>query len=174
MKNLTKKEIKELNKEAFHKYEIILVLENIQYASNVAGIFRTADAGGVNEIFLTGATKTPPFGKDLQKASRKKEKSLPWRYFETSEKALDLLKKEGYMITALELTDESMEVTDFLRKNSSNKIAILAGNEVSGVQKSTLNRVDNSVYLPMLGKGSSLNVGVSIGIFLYNLIIFNK
>ena len=123
----------------------------------------------IKKIILTGISHKPPFGNDLLKVSRSKEKHVQWEYTDKSVNTIDKLKDEGYMITALEITDESHDVTDYLKNIKSNKIGVVIGNEVYGVTKELLSHCDNSVYLPMYGKGSSLNVSVSLGILLYLL-----
>lgn len=169
MNQLNKKEVKKLFKEDKRDKEIALILEDIQYARNVATIFRTCDAAGVRRLYLTGITTTPPFGKDLKKASRNKEKSIEWIYKEESGKTIANLKKQGYKIIAIELTDKGFTNLELASKiKSLDKVCFIAGNEVHGVKKSTLEKCDASVYLPMYGRGGSLNVGVSIGAILYS------
>jgi len=169
MRILQKKEIKKLNKETKQNKEIILIVENMQYARNVAELFRVADALKVKKVYLTGISQKPPFGKDLQKVSRTKENHIPWEYTEKLHNLIIKLKKDEFNILALELTDESLPVNIYLRKKLSEKIAIIVGNEVYGITKETLSFCNESVHLPMYGKGSSLNVTVSLGILLYLL-----
>lgn len=147
--------------------EIYLILENIQYATNVASIFRTAEALGVRKIFLAGISKTPPFGKDLKKASRSKEEKVGWEYIENSGVVIKKLKNRGFEIISLEITDESVSVSDLTPKS---KIALVVGNETYGVVQNTLDKSDKSIYIPMYGKGSSLNVSVATAIALNNII----
>ena len=171
MKPLLKKEIKKLFKEYKQEIEFVLIAENIQYARNVAELFRIADALNVRKIILTGISQKPPFGNDLMKVSRSKEKHVQWEYTEKTFNAIDKLKSQGFVVTALEITDEAVEVGIYKNNIKSNKIAIVIGNEVYGVTKEMLSHCDNSVYLPMYGKGASLNVSVSFGILLYLLSI---
>lgn len=169
MKPLLKKEIKKLFKEYKQKVDFVLIAENIQYARNVAELFRIADALRVKKLVLTGISHKPPFGNDLLKVSRSKEKHIQWEYTDKSFNTIDKLRAEGYIITALEITDEALEISDYIKSVKSKKIAVVIGNEVYGVTKELLKHCDNSVYLPMYGKGSSLNVSVSLGILLYIL-----
>ncbi|MDD3647580.1 MAG: TrmH family RNA methyltransferase [Candidatus Dojkabacteria bacterium] len=170
MKQLNKKEIKKAFKHIKRSRSIALILENIQYARNVAGIFRTADAAGVAKIFLTGISHKPPFGKDLVKASRHKEKVVSWEYNKSTGKVVDKLKRDGYKIVAIEITDKSFPhyaLIDNFRNEK--KLAFIAGSEVYGITKKTLARCDASVHIPMIGKGRSLNVTTSVGIILFSL-----
>jgi len=175
MKILQRTELKRfLKKIPKHPLNIVLILENIQYASNVASVFRTADASKVSEIYLTGSTHTPPFGKNLRKASRSKEKSVKWKYKKTTGLAINQLRRKGYKILALEITDQSKPIKSFATSNPDTNIAIILGNEVSGISRNTLAKVDDAIFIPMYGKGASLNVAVSCAIMLYILIILNK
>lgn len=171
MKPLLKKEIKKLFKEYKQEKEFVLIAENIQYARNVAELFRIADALRIQKVILTGISQKPPFGKDLVKVSRAKEERVNWEYTDKSFNAIAKLKEQGFVITALEITDKAVEVNSYIKNLKSNKIAIIIGNEVYGVTKELLSHCDNSVYLPMYGKGASLNVSVSFGILAYLLSI---
>ncbi|MCA9380964.1 tRNA methyltransferase [Candidatus Dojkabacteria bacterium] len=169
MEQLSKKQIKKFFKKQKRNKEVVLVLENIQYAKNVAGIFRTADAAGVSKMYLTGISKTPPFGKDLSKTSRSKEKSVQWDYNENTSKVLKKLKKDGYYLIAVELTNEAEEASRLSYiVSDKDKVAFVLGSEVYGVTNSTLADCDISVFLPMYGKGASLNVATTAGIILYS------
>ena len=172
MKQLRGIELKRFNRQnEKHGKDIILVLENIQYANNVASIFRTADAVKVNKIILTGISHTPPFGKELRQTSREKEKSVNWEYEEFTAIALNKIRKQGYTIVGLELTDESRDFKDFKDFNlNNNKICIVVGNEGYGIVRKTLEKLDNTIFIPMYGKGGSLNVSVSLAILLYKVI----
>ena len=170
MKQLRGIEIKRFKRASpKHDLDIVIVLEHIQYAANVANFFRSADAAGVKELVLTGSTQTPPFGKDLQKQSRMKEQSLKWSYEETSGRAIQKLKKAGYKIVALELTNESCSAADY-HDFSNKKIALVVGNEMNGVAPITLERADSAVHLPMFGTGASLNVSIAGAVALYTLV----
>lgn len=170
MRQLRKKEVKKKYK-SFPKreHQIVLVLENIEYARNVASIFRTAEAAGVKKIILSGISKVPPFGKEMRQVSRNKEQSLPWEYIENTSEALSKLIKDDFYICAIELTDISIPVSQLketLKKHK--RIAFVAGSEVFGIKKTTLEKCNTSVEIPMYGKMSSLNVSVSVGIALFS------
>ena len=169
MRLILKKEIKKLFKKTKQEIDFVVIVENMQYARNVAELFRVADALHVRKVYLTGISQKPPFGKDLQKVSRTKEEHVAWEYIEKNHNLINKLKKEGYKIIALELTDTSVPVDEFINNDIPTKIAIIVGNEVYGITKDTLNFCDDSVHLKMYGKGSSLNVTVSLSILLYIL-----
>jgi len=170
IKQLRGKDVKKYFKNRpKRQHEIIVILENIQYAINVANIFRTAESAGVKEIYLTGISQRPPFGKGLQKVSRGAEHKVHYHF---ADKTLDILpkvKSEGYYVMAIELTNNNVSLPD-LREylKDKPKICFIAGNEDSGVNKTTLQECDNAVTIPMYGKNPSLNVNVSTGIILFS------
>lgn len=170
MKPLNKKEIKKFFKKDFKRdKDIVVILENLQYAKNVAGIFRTADAAGVSKIYLTGISAKPPFGKELKQVSRTKEDSVPWIHLESNGKLLDTLRKKGYYIVAVEITDEAKNIKALKTiLEGKKKVALIFGNEVSGIPKKTLEKCDMATFIPMYGKGASLNVASSAAIALFS------
>lgn len=170
MKQLRGIELKRFLKKTRSKQtsEIVLVLENIQYARNVAEAFRIADAFAVRSIYLTGISHHPPFGKDLKKVSRSKEQRVKWNYEENTQKVFKKLKEKGYKILALEVTDVSQNISKY-STDSSKKIALIAGSEVYGITKKTLDACDEALYIPMQGKGASFNVSVATAIALSHL-----
>lgn len=169
MEQLSKKQIKKFFKGSKRVRNTVIILENIQYARNVASIFRTADAAGVRKIYLTGTSQKPPFGKDLSKASRSKEKSVQWEYVDDTKKVLKKLKREGFYNIAVELTNDAQEASrlSYIISDKDN-VCFVFGSEVYGVTKATLADCDASVFIPMYGKGASLNVSTTVGIILYS------
>jgi len=169
MRQLQKKEVKKMFKEHKRDIEIYLILENIQYARNVASIFRTADAARVNRIYLTGISQTPPFGKEMQQVSRHKEDSVEWMAHKDTSRLIEGLKSKGFKVVAIELTDEAINNLDLpTMLDGVDKVCFVAGSEVYGITKSTLAKCDSSVFIPMYGKGASLNVSTSVGVILFS------
>ncbi len=122
-------------------------------------MFRTADALGVDAIFLTGYCGTPP-RKEISKVALGAEECVPWKYYKSPAYIIDKLKKEGVKIVALETGEKAVDYLDFKPKFP---LALIVGNEVKGISKSLMSRADSIVSLPMLGIKESLNVGVSFG-----------
>ncbi|MBN1916016.1 tRNA methyltransferase [Candidatus Dojkabacteria bacterium] len=159
------------NRQELETKEIVVIAENIQYARNVASLFRILDAVKAKRLILSGISQKPPFGKELQKVSRHKELSLPWEYQEHPGNEINKLKKQNYEILALEITDK---VAHYAKREYPNKICIVIGNETYGITKGTLEKADSSVYLPMYGKGASLNVTMSLVVLCYHILNSNK
>lgn len=157
------------------KREIVLVVDNVRSVFNVASMFRTADACGVASIFLCGITPTPldAFGrvrKDFNKTSLGAESTVAWHQYASVSRALSILRARGFFIIGLEQGEGSVSYQDASRIFSAhNSIALVVGNEVSGVSRKALLRCDALFEIPMNGTKESLNVSVATGIALYKL-----
>ncbi len=174
-------------------FEVIVVLPDIRSAHNVGSIFRTADAAGVGTIYLSGYTPTPlnKFNKpqpQITKTALGAEKTLVWKYFESHTTLLNKLKKDGFKIIAVEQTKNSINYKDLDLKDLftdktkkagvksevetlDKKVAFVFGNEVLGLPKKILEKVDVCVELPMNGMKESLNVSVTAGIVLFQYLV---
>jgi len=145
---------------------ITLILDNIRSRENVGSIFRTADAVGVSKVYLCGITPRPPHPK-ITKSALGSDEFVKWGYVKQIWRLIDILKKDKYKIVAIEQSPTSKNIFTFKTKFP---IAVILGNEVSGISKSILRRCDYVLEIPMRGKKESLNVSVSAGVALYQLI----
>ncbi|MFA6257584.1 MAG: TrmH family RNA methyltransferase [Candidatus Paceibacterota bacterium] len=150
----------------------ILILHNIRSVENVGAMFRTADAAGINKIYLTGYTPTPldRFGRkrgDLAKSALGAEEFVPWEQKKSISTLLTKLKKEKFLIIGIEQDKKSV---DYKKVKLQNKNAFLVGEEVAGISKSNLKKCDIIAEIPMRGKKESLNVSVAIGIALFRIL----
>ncbi len=150
----------------------ILILPDIRSAQNVGAIFRTADAVGVNKIYIVGYTPTPidKFGRprqDIAKASLGAETTIHWEYKKTLPPLIKKLKKDGYQIIAIEQSDNSI---DYKKVKPTEKMAFIIGNEVEGLPLHILKMCDVIAEIKMVGKKESLNVSVATGVALYRIL----
>ena len=156
----------------YTKNQYILILPNIRSAQNVGSMFRTADAVGVNNIYLIGYTPTPidKFGRkrsDIAKASLGAENTIKWEYRKTLPPLLKSLKKKGYKIIAIEQSNNSI---NYNKVKQTPKIVFVMGNEVEGLPESILKICDIIAEIPMMGSKESLNVSVACGVALFGII----
>lgn len=151
------------------KREIIVVLDNVRSALNVGAIFRTCDAAGVSKLFLCGITPFPPHPKVL-KTALGAEEFVDYTYEKEVMKTIDYLLENDFTIISIEQTKESKIYTDI---KFPNKIALVFGNEITGVQKAFLDKSKLHVELPMVGRKESLNVATTAGIMLYHTAFVN-
>lgn len=154
--------------------ECVVLLHNIRSVHNVGSIFRTCDAAGASRVILSGYSPLPIDGtgeirRDFAKVSLGAEKTVPWSQVKTLTPAIKKLKKEGFTIIAVELDKKAVSLFDYKPKPSQ-KIAVILGNEVSGVSKATLKQCDVILEIPMRGTKESLNVSVAAGVALFSLL----
>lgn len=166
MDELGRKSVEEF--QVSPKFPVIAVLENIRSAYNVGSVFRTADAFLIQAIYLVGYTAFPPH-KEIRKTALGAEETVEWKHFRTMEEAVQDLRAQGYKIWAAEQTSESKLLQEF-REEIQPGIAVVFGNEVSGVESSTLALCDGSLEIPQLGMKHSLNIATAAGVVLWELI----
>lgn len=154
------------------KYNTYIILDNIRSAENVGSIFRTADAVGINKIFLVGITPAPidRFGRiqpKIKKTALGAEKTIEWESFSDIKDLIQTLKSKEAEIIAIEQTKEALDYKNIEIKKDT---AFLFGPEVDGIDSETLSLCDNVVEIPMKGTKESLNVAVSVGVALYRIL----
>jgi tRNA G18 (ribose-2'-O)-methylase SpoU len=144
------------------------ILHNIRSKYNVGAIFRTADAAGVEKLYLTGYTPAPRdrFGRidpEIEKTSLGATASVAWEQVPSVEELIAQLQSVGVHVTAVEIAPGSVSLYDFVPPK---RVAYIFGNETEGIASTLLERVDSVVEIPMLGKKESLNVAVTAGVVL--------
>jgi 23S rRNA (guanosine2251-2'-O)-methyltransferase len=167
---LKNEELNRLSLEAFkhaEKRAIVLVLDNVRSLNNVGSAFRTADAFLIEEIILCGVTGTPP-NKEIEKTALGATASVKWVYFKTTPEALEHLRQKNYKPFAVEQAKNSISLNAF--NYTGEKIALVFGNEVYGVEQTVIDACEGVIEIPQAGTKHSLNISVSIGIVLWELL----
>lgn len=144
---------------------IRLLAHNIRSLGNVGSFFRTGDAFGVERVYLTGYTGTPP-RTEISKTSLGADEWIPWEHVDDPITLIAELKAEGWTTVALELTSSAV---DILAYDPPENVCLVLGHEVEGISQELLAACDIAVQIPMLGKKESLNVAVAAGIALHRL-----
>lgn len=165
MEELNRKSVEDFKKS--DKMPILVVLENIRSAYNVGSVFRSADAFLVEGILLCGYTAFPPH-KEIKKTALGADDSVNWKHFKKTDEALAYLKENNYLIYAIEQAEKSKGLHQFNWNGS--KLAIVFGNEVTGVEQETLLQCHGCIEIPQLGMKHSLNVSVAAGVVLWELV----
>ncbi len=166
MEELGRKSVDEFKQS--EKIPIIVVLENIRSAYNVGSVFRTADAFLVEAIYIIGYSAKPPH-KEIKKTALGAEETVHWRHFSTTAEAISQLREDGYMIYAIEQAEGSRAL-QMLAPAANEKVAVVLGNEVTGVEQSTIHLCDACVEIPQLGMKHSLNIATAAGVVLWELV----
>ena len=165
MEELNRKSVAEFRQS--DKIPVVAVLENIRSAYNIGSVFRTADAFLLEGIYICGYSAFPPH-KEIKKTALGAEETVHWKHFKNIKEAIDELKMEGYKIFAVEQAAGSIKLNQFT--GAVEKLAVVFGNEVTGVEQSTIEMADGCIEIPQMGMKHSLNISVAAGIVLWELI----
>lgn len=159
--------------------QIILLLDDVRSAHNVGSILRSADGFGINKVIMCGITPYPkqkddsrlPYlaekiDKQIAKTSLGAEKNVAWEFISNSSTALQNLISKGYATAALEQTESSVSINNFVVPS---KLVLVVGNEVHGVNTELLNICSTHIEIPMKGSKESFNVSVAASVAMYAL-----
>lgn len=166
MAELGRKSVEEF--KASDKIPIIIVLENIRSAYNVGSVFRTSDAFLVEAIYIIGYSAKPPH-KEIKKTALGAEETVDWKYFKTTAEAIEELRARGFNVYAAEQAEGSYKLNAIVFEPNE-KIAVVLGNEVTGVEQSTIALCDGCLEIPQLGMKHSLNIATAAGVILWELV----
>lgn len=166
MKELGRKTAEEFRQS--EKTPIVVVLENIRSAYNVGSVFRTCDAFLIEAIHIIGYSAKPPH-KEIRKTALGAEETVDWKYFKTSLESIGELKSRGFKVYAVEQAENSykLQSTGFRQKD---RVALVFGNEVTGVEQTTIDACDGCIEIPQLGMKHSLNIATAAGVVLWELV----
>ena len=171
MQPMRKVEVKRLFEQAAARYpprvELAFLLQSLEDPLNVGSMFRIADACCARGLVLAGPTPHPPHP-EIDRTSRGHDRRVDWRRFVQVEEALAALKSEGYHLLALETVKGAR---CFLEYDYPEKLCLVLGNESRGVYGSTLSHCDGAVFVPMYGKGPSMNVHVAAALVAYQAML---
>lgn len=166
MEELNRKSVDEFRQS--EKMPVVAVLENVRSAYNVGSVFRTADAFLLEAVYLCGYTAFPPH-KEIRKTALGAEETVSWKHFKQVDEALDDLKAKGYKIYAVEQVENSKKLNE-VKMGEGEKIAVVFGNEVTGVEQSTIEKCEGCIEIPQAGMKHSLNIAVAAGVVLWELV----
>lgn len=154
------------------KIPFIVVLDNVRSLHNVGAVFRTADAFRLEAVYLCGMTATPP-NAEMHKTALGAELVVDWEYYKETIDAVERLQKKGYKVFAIEQAENSIDLQQFakteIEKYENEKIAVVLGHEVFGVQQEVIDKCDGCIEIPQYGTKHSLNVSVTAGIVMYEI-----
>ena len=173
-RKLTNVELGRISLDEYRKAEkvpVVLVLDNVRSQHNVGSAFRTGDAFRIEKICLCGISATPPTP-EIHKAALGTEFSVDWVHYDTALEAVKALREEGYTVVSVEQAEGATQLQDF-RPEPDRRYALVFGNEVRGVAQEVVDASDLCLEIPQYGTKHSLNVSVSVGIVLWNIILHN-
>ena len=167
---LTTEEMHRLTVDEFRestKLPLTVVLDNVRSQNNIGSVFRTADAFRVEHIALCGICSTPPH-REIHKTALGAEESVEWSYHEDTVECVRTLKERGYKVYAVEIAHDSISLDD-MKAVAHDKVAIVFGNEIDGVQESVMELCDGALEIPQEGTKHSLNVSCAAAIVMWEL-----
>ncbi|HSW85687.1 MAG TPA: TrmH family RNA methyltransferase [Candidatus Saccharimonadales bacterium] len=156
---------------------LVLIAHNLRSAHNIGSLLRTAEGLGVDKVYLTGYTPYPSSPDDnrlphishkvnrqIIKTSLNAEKTIDWQHVSNVSKPLNDLKRNGFSIVALEQSEQAVQLPIYFPPD---KLALIVGREVGGIEKQILDRCDQIVEIPMIGQKESFNVVQAAAMALY-------
>ena len=159
--------------------DIVLIAHNLRSTHNVGSLLRTAEGLGVTRVFLTGYTPYPlqerdsrlphiahKLDKQIAKTALGAEKQVDWQHGEPIEAIVTQLRKQGFVVAALEQTSSSIKLPEYTPPK---KIVIILGREVEGLEAEVLALCDLALEIPMFGAKESFNVVQAAAMALYHL-----
>ncbi len=148
-----------------NKIPLVVVLDNIRSKNNIGSVFRTSDAFLVKKLYLCGITASPP-NAEIHKTALGATDSIDWEYQEDTLAVVEKLKSEGYAVYAIEQTENSLKLNQAL-DIVNEKIAVVLGHEVRGVQQKVVEECTGAIEIEQYGTKHSLNISVCAGIVIW-------
>jgi tRNA G18 (ribose-2'-O)-methylase SpoU len=145
---------------------VCVLLDNVRSLYNVGAFFRTADAAGIEKLYLTGITGYPPQNA-ITKTALGAEETVPWEHAREPLPLLADLRTRGHQIAAIETTPRSVDIFEWVPRFP---VCVVFGHEVDGLRPEVAELADVHIRIPMLGRKHSLNVATAGGIVMYELL----
>ncbi len=171
-RKIPNRELKRLTPEQFlhsKRIPVVLVLDNVRSQHNIGSAFRTSDAFALEHMCLCGITACPPSA-EIHKSALGAEDTMEWTYFPDTMDAVRFLKTKGYFVIAVEQAEEALRLDAYVPREGQ-KVALVFGNEVKGVQQQVVDACDACIEIPQYGTKHSLNVSVSVGVVLWHFVL---
>ncbi|MDE7403388.1 MAG: RNA methyltransferase [Muribaculaceae bacterium] len=152
------------------KLPLIVLADNVRSLHNIGALLRTADAFAVREVIMAGISGTPPHP-EISKSALGAEDSVKWHHADDALTEICRLKEEGWRVCVLEQTHNSTPLQDY-RPEHNDKLLLVVGNEVHGVNQLIVDVADVVLEIPQYGAKHSLNVSTSAAIAMYQLSLY--
>lgn len=161
------------------RQEIVLIAHNLRSTHNVGSLLRTGEGLGISQVFLTGYTPFPAAPDDprlphirdkinnqIHKTALGAEENISWTVSEQIEPVLRKLKNDGFTIAGLEQDPHSIPLQQY---NPPERVALIVGREVEGIEPDILELCDTVLEIPMAGRKESFNVAQACAMALFHL-----
>lgn len=145
---------------------LVVIVDEIEDPGNFGSIIRTCEALGVDAIIYKKNNQVQ-INDYVIKTSMGAINNINLLKVANLANTIDILKNNKYWIYSTSLDKKSV---DYKTVKYDDKSVIIFGNEKSGISKLLLDKSDFLINIPMIGKVQSLNVSVSVGIILANIV----
>lgn len=159
---------KEVKRAYSGRIDLSFFLQDWDDAYNVGSMFRLAEGIGATELVMSGKTPVPPDNPMIPVTSMGQHRRVPFRSFLGHEEACLAMKSEGWSLVAVEIAEGAV---DYLEYEFPRRTCLILGNEGGGVYGSVMKHVDAAVFIPMFGKGRSLNVTHAAAVVGYQAVL---
>ena len=143
--------------------DLTVVLENVFDPHNISAVMRTCDAVGIQDIYILN-NKIPPHRKWGAKSSSSAAKWLTVHQFTNAEECFTELRKNYKKIYTTHLSTDAVSLHQL---NLAEPVALVFGNEHSGVSEDIIAMADGNFIIPQVGIIKSLNISVACAVTLY-------
>jgi tRNA (guanosine-2'-O-)-methyltransferase len=143
--------------------DITVVLENVFDPHNISAVMRTCDAIGMQDIFILN-NKIPPHRKWGAKSSSSAAKWLTIHQYTDAQECFAALRKRYKKIYTTHLSTDAVGLHEL---NLTEPVALVFGNEHSGVSEEIIGMADGNFIIPQVGIIKSLNISVACAVTLY-------
>jgi tRNA G18 (ribose-2'-O)-methylase SpoU len=145
---------------------VAVLLDNVRSMYNVGAFFRTADAAGLEKLYLSGITAKPP-KRAITKTALGAEETVPWEHDWDPLATAQAMRERGYELAAIETSVHAVDLFDWQPRFP---VCLIFGHEVEGIRPELAALCDTHVRIPMLGSKHSLNVATAGGVVIYELL----
>lgn len=143
---------------------LVIICDSIEDVHNLGAIIRVAECAGANGVIIP-VNKSASVTEAVIRISAGAAEHIKVAKANSLVHAIEVLKKSGYWIYALEA-----DGTDIYKTDLSGKVALVIGGEDSGVRRLTRENCDGCLSLPLYGKVNSLNASVALGVAVYEVL----
>ncbi len=154
----------ELDELLVQENPFLILLDHLEDPHNLGAIIRTAEAAGVDGIVIP-KNRSVSVNATVLKTSAGAAQNMKVALVTNLKQTMEYLKRQGFWIVGTDMTGTNFEEIDYR-----GKIAIVIGNEGSGMSRLVKENCDFIASIPMYGKVNSLNASVATGIMIYEAV----
>lgn len=149
------------------KFPITVVCDKLRTPENIGMTFRVCESFGVRKIILSAESPNPK-DKTVKRISRNTNELISYDTSTNLFNTVTEFKQNGCKIIAVEITKTAIPIQK-LKIQKKDELVLIIGTERNGIEEELLNLAHETVYVPMYGENSSMNVVNALSVVLYEL-----